>query len=190
MFANRAIVSSSKRNTQNSADASRALLSTDGQTLLRTAIGSSNSDLRWPDFSDYTKNATKFYESNGNALRWIKDWEPTPQAQQLITLLLQADQKGLSPEDYDGPRCDAELPLSQLEATQPGSVHDHGKRAERHGGTCKHGAEKQAEQGVEHSCRDRDAKHVVEKREEEILSNIAHGTPAEAPRLGDSTKDQ
>ncbi len=84
--------------------ASGALLSADGQVLLRTAIGSGNSDLRWPDFSDYAKHVEKFYESNGNSLWWVKDWEPTPQARQMIALLQHADQKGLSPDDYDGPR--------------------------------------------------------------------------------------
>jgi hypothetical protein len=46
---------------QHDADSSRALLSTDGQALLRTTIGSGNSDLRWPDFSDYTKQVTYCY---------------------------------------------------------------------------------------------------------------------------------
>jgi murein L,D-transpeptidase YcbB/YkuD len=62
------------------------------------------SDLRWPDFSDYQNHVRKFYESYGYSLLWVKGLEPTPEAQQVIALLLQADQKGLSAEDYDGPR--------------------------------------------------------------------------------------
>jgi murein L,D-transpeptidase YcbB/YkuD len=87
----------------NPTSSSRALLSSEGQAWLRTTIGSGASDLRWPDFSDYSKHVKKFYESNGNYLWWVKDSEPTPQARQLIGLLLHADQKGLSAGDYDGP---------------------------------------------------------------------------------------
>ena len=73
--------------------------------MLRNSIVSGNlPDLRWPDFSDYTKHVQKFYELGGNSLWWVKDMQPTPQARQLIALMLQADQKGLSSEDYDGAR--------------------------------------------------------------------------------------
>ncbi|HXJ87313.1 MAG TPA: L,D-transpeptidase family protein [Candidatus Binatia bacterium] len=61
-------------------------------------------ELRWPDFGDYSKHVNKFYEFNGYALWWTRAQEPTPQAQQFITLLEHPEQKGLSPEDYDGPR--------------------------------------------------------------------------------------
>jgi len=80
-----------------------SLLTAEGQALLRTAISGGNSELRWPDFSDYSKHVQKFYDLNGDSLWWVKDLEPTPQARQVITLLLQAGQKGLSAEDYDGP---------------------------------------------------------------------------------------
>jgi hypothetical protein len=38
---------------------SGALLSAEGQAWLRTAISSGASDLRWPDFSDYSKHVKK-----------------------------------------------------------------------------------------------------------------------------------
>jgi L,D-transpeptidase YcbB len=80
-------------------------LSSEGQTLLRNSITAGNlPDLRWPDFSDYTKHVQKFYDLGGYALWWIRGGAPTPQARQMIALMLQADQKGLSAEDYDGPR--------------------------------------------------------------------------------------
>ena len=80
-------------------------LSPEGQASLRAIIQAGNlSDLRWPDFSDYDKHVQKFYESYGYSLPWVKGMEPTPQAQQVIAVLLKADQKGLSAEDYDGPR--------------------------------------------------------------------------------------
>jgi murein L,D-transpeptidase YcbB/YkuD len=72
---------------------------------LHTSISSGNfPDLRWPNFSDYSKHVQKLYEFNGDSLWWVKGMEPTPQAKQVIVLLLQADQKGLSADDYDGPR--------------------------------------------------------------------------------------
>ena len=87
-----------------SAQAQVALTSAN-QAWLRTAIGSGTfSDLRWPNFSDYTKHVQKFYGFNDDSLWWVNGMEPTPQARQLIALLLQADQKGLSADDYDGPR--------------------------------------------------------------------------------------
>jgi murein L,D-transpeptidase YcbB/YkuD len=92
---------------QNSAN--RAMLpqqlSPEGQSVLRAIVQAGTlSDLRWPDFSDYQNHVRKFYESYGYSLLWVKGMEPTPEAQQVIALLLQADQKGLSAEDYDGPR--------------------------------------------------------------------------------------
>ena len=61
-------------------------------------------DLRWPNFSDYRNDVKNFYESSNYALAWLKDGRPTNQALAVITVLEQADQVGLSPEDYDGPR--------------------------------------------------------------------------------------
>jgi murein L,D-transpeptidase YcbB/YkuD len=89
-----------------SSKGARALeLSSEGQAWLRAAISrGSFPDLRWPDFSDYGKHVKKFYELNGGSLWWVKGMEPTAQARQVIALLLQADQKGLSADDYDGPR--------------------------------------------------------------------------------------
>jgi murein L,D-transpeptidase YcbB/YkuD len=80
-------------------------LSEEGQASLRAIIkAGSLQDLRWPDFSDYTAHVQKFYDFYGEALPWVRGMQPTGQAQQLISILLQADQKGLSAEDYDGPR--------------------------------------------------------------------------------------
>ncbi len=85
-------------------------LSAEGQSSLRTIIQKGNlADLRWPDFSDYEKHLQKFYESYGYSLPWVRGSEPTAQAQQIIELLLQAEQKGLAAEDYDGPRWSARL---------------------------------------------------------------------------------
>jgi len=95
-------------------------LSAEGQASLRAIIQSGNlADLRWPDFSDYGKHLQKFYDSYGYALPWVRGMQPTAQAQQVIALLLDAEQKGLSPEDYDGPRWAARLAKLKPAAAQP-----------------------------------------------------------------------
>jgi murein L,D-transpeptidase YcbB/YkuD len=58
-------------------------------------------ELRWPDYSDYRLQVQRFYEP-ADAPAWIQNTSPTPQAQAMITVLKQADTKGLNPEDYDG----------------------------------------------------------------------------------------
>lgn len=80
-------------------------LSSDGQAQLHAIIQAATlSDLRWPNFSDYDKHVEKFYESYGFALPWVRGMAPTPQAQAVIAEVLKAEEKGLSAEDYDGPR--------------------------------------------------------------------------------------
>lgn len=95
-------------------------LSSNGQALLRGIIQSGNlSELRWPDFSDYGKHVQKFYLSNGYSLSWIRGMQPTAQAQQLVSLLLKAEQKGLAAEDYDGPRWGDRLARLKSSSVQP-----------------------------------------------------------------------
>ena len=95
-------------------------LSPEGQAALRAAIDSGNlPQLRWPDFSDYRKLLKEFYDSYGNSLPWVRGMQPTAQAQQVIALLLQADQKGLSADDYDGPRWSERLAKLNPAASQP-----------------------------------------------------------------------
>jgi murein L,D-transpeptidase YcbB/YkuD len=95
-------------------------LTPEGQASLRAAIDSGNlAQLRWPDFSDYTKLVKEFYDSYGNSLPWVRGMQPTTQAQQVIALLLQAGQKGLSADDYDGPRWTDRLAKLKPTASQP-----------------------------------------------------------------------
>jgi len=95
-------------------------LSPEGQAVLRATIDSGKlAQLRWPDFSDYTKLVKEFYDSYGDSLPWVRGMQPTPQAQQVIALLSQADQKGLSAEDYDGPRWSDRLAKLKPTAAQP-----------------------------------------------------------------------
>ena len=95
-------------------------LSPQGQASLLAVIQSGNlPELRWPNFTDYSAHAQKFYGSFGNALPWVRDMQPTPQAQQVIALLLSSDNKGLSPEDYDGPRWSQRLAKLKPAAAHP-----------------------------------------------------------------------
>ena len=85
------------------ASSSRTLTS-EGRARLRSIVGSGKADLRWPDFRDYGKRVQNFYALNGDGLWWVKDLQPTTQAQQVIAVILCAGEKGLSADDYDGPR--------------------------------------------------------------------------------------
>ena len=71
------------------------------------------------NFSDYSKHVEKFYEGHGDSLWWVKDLEPTTQARQVIALILRADQKGLSADDYDGPRWNDRLAKLKPATRQP-----------------------------------------------------------------------
>jgi L,D-transpeptidase YcbB len=95
-------------------------LSSDGKTSLRSIIQSGNlAELRWPDFSDYAKHIQKFYESYGYSLPWVRGLQPTAQAQQVISVLLKAEQEGLAAEDYDGSRWGDRLAKLKPATVQP-----------------------------------------------------------------------
>ncbi len=53
------------------------------------------------DFSDYKKHFTAIYESSGFAPLWLRNGQPTPQAQGAIAAIQNCEQKGLFPADYD-----------------------------------------------------------------------------------------
>ncbi len=109
-----------KLTTSFTASASLLKLSSEDQAWLGATISrGSFSDMRWPDFSDHSKDVKKFYEFNGDSLWWVKGMEPTAQARQIIALLLKADQKGLSAEDYDGSRWNDRLAKLKPATRQP-----------------------------------------------------------------------
>jgi len=95
-------------------------LSPEGQASLRGIIQAGNlSDLRWPDFSDYGKLMTEFYQSYGYSLPWVRGMEPSAQARQVIAILKNADQEGLFAEDYDGSRWGDRVARLKPTAPQP-----------------------------------------------------------------------
>jgi hypothetical protein len=95
-------------------------LSSQSQVWLHAEINTGSfPDLRWPDFSDYGKHVEEFYELNGGSLWWVKGMEPTTQAREMIALMLQADQNGLSADDDDGPRRNDRLAKLEPATRQP-----------------------------------------------------------------------
>lgn len=87
-----------------------AEFSAQGRAVLRSIIESAHHpDLRWPDFPVYRPEAMKFYEAGDYSPAWINRGQPTCQALAWISLLQDADQKGLNAEDYDGSRWPARL---------------------------------------------------------------------------------
>ena len=95
-------------------------LTAEAQASLNAIIQAGNApELRWPDFSDYKAHVQKFYGFYGGALPWIRGMQPTAQAQQVIAILLNADKKGLSADDYDGPRWSARLAKFKSAASNP-----------------------------------------------------------------------
>jgi murein L,D-transpeptidase YcbB/YkuD len=70
--------------------------------------------LRWPNYSEYQQQIQGLYSGRENSLVWVNGSQatevaPTPAAHQMIQLFTDAAQKGLNPDDYDGPRWAARL---------------------------------------------------------------------------------
>jgi L,D-transpeptidase YcbB len=85
-------------------------LSSSGVPALHGIVDSAhNADLRWPDFTPYKAEVAKLYETNGYSLLWVQNGRVRPQGLAVITLLQNADAKGLDPEDYDGSRWQGRL---------------------------------------------------------------------------------
>jgi murein L,D-transpeptidase YcbB/YkuD len=61
-------------------------------------------DLRWPNFANDRSQVINFYRPFAYQPAWIRDGQPTAQALALVQVLEDADQEGLSAEDYDASR--------------------------------------------------------------------------------------
>jgi L,D-transpeptidase YcbB len=93
-------------------------ISAEGEALLRGFLDAADMpDLHRPNFVNYQKEAREFYASAGDALPWIDQSKPTPQARATIRFLRAATFKGLQPEDYEGPAWDTRL--AQFERSSP-----------------------------------------------------------------------
>jgi murein L,D-transpeptidase YcbB/YkuD len=102
-------------------------LSPAGQNYLRSLIQSGNApELCRPDFRKYKKEVADFYQLNGYTLPWVSEMQPTVQARAAISILEKADDKGLSANDYDGPRWAArmaKLRPANLQASEGDAIH-------------------------------------------------------------------
>jgi L,D-transpeptidase YcbB len=64
--------------------------------------------LHRPDFSDRQESTRRLYEVANFRPLWLGNGKPTRQAAEILNTLSAADQRGLSPEDYDAARLRAE----------------------------------------------------------------------------------
>ncbi|HTT75596.1 MAG TPA: L,D-transpeptidase family protein [Candidatus Binataceae bacterium] len=72
---------------------------------LKTLVASGRlADLAYPDFSGDQAQIASFYQAGGFAPVWFVNGEVTPEAVELIKRFEAAREKGLNPDDYDGPR--------------------------------------------------------------------------------------
>jgi murein L,D-transpeptidase YcbB/YkuD len=107
-----------KRGTQTAEISKGQQLSARGKSLLDFVIdGSRLPYLNRPSFEDLKGETREFYDSLRGSLAWFSHSKPKSQALEMIYLLKTADQKGLEPEDYDGPRWDSRL--ARLEQPDP-----------------------------------------------------------------------
>jgi len=66
-------------------------------------------DLKWPNFPDYRQRVQALYEAVSYTPVWVRDGQPTPQAQAVMTALEVSRLKGLNPEEYDAERWPSRL---------------------------------------------------------------------------------
>jgi murein L,D-transpeptidase YcbB/YkuD len=72
---------------------------------LRTIANSGTlADLKWPNFTDYRQHVQALYQAVNYTPVWVRDGQPTPQAQAVMTALEVSRLKGLNPEEYDAER--------------------------------------------------------------------------------------
>ncbi len=91
-------------------------LSAHGAEELRSILSTARlAELRWPDFSNYKTCIAEIYTDTHDRLIWIKHSRPTPEATAMIRALENAEEKGLTASDYDGPRWAGRL--AELNAT-------------------------------------------------------------------------
>ena len=83
------------------------------ETWLRAAISSGKSDLRWPDFSDYSKHVKKFYEFNGRHCGG-SGMEPTHRRDRSLPCCSRPTRKGSPQRTTTGPDGASDWRISSL----------------------------------------------------------------------------
>ena len=66
-------------------------------------------DLKYPNFPDYRQLVQAVYEAANFTPVWMRDGQPTPQAQAMMTAFEVSRLKGLNPQDYDAERWPSRL---------------------------------------------------------------------------------
>jgi murein L,D-transpeptidase YcbB/YkuD len=74
------------------------------QRLEAIAAAGTLADLHAPNFTDYRYLVVQLYQEAHDAPVWVRNGEATPQAVAVIAALESSEQKGLDPDDYDGPQ--------------------------------------------------------------------------------------
>jgi L,D-transpeptidase YcbB len=75
--------------------------------------------LRWPNFAKFRALLAGLYQRSNFSPIWIREGQPTSQAEQMIALLQQADNDGLVAGDYDSSLWPQQL--ARLETAHTGS---------------------------------------------------------------------
>jgi murein L,D-transpeptidase YcbB/YkuD len=84
-------------------------LSSQGKAVLENYLANAQlPDLLYPNFQNDRAEAKEFYES-ADSLPWVAGGRPSPQARSLVRVFQLADNEGLNPVDYDGPRWESRL---------------------------------------------------------------------------------
>ena len=97
-------------------------LSADCEASLRNFLNTAEmSDLHWPNFANYQNEAKEFYDAANGTLPWIDQGKPSYQGRAIIHSLKNAADKGLRPEDYDGPQWDERLAKFEQSTAVPES---------------------------------------------------------------------
>ena len=97
-------------------------LSETGKTQLNAILDAADlADLRWSSFGKYRIDVRKFYDAFNGHLPWTRESRPRSQAIAMIQLLKNAENEGLNPEDYDGPRWDGRISALQQSTPAPES---------------------------------------------------------------------
>ena len=98
------------------------LLTETGKTQLNAILDAADlADLRWSAFGTYRNDVRKFYNAFNGSLPWTRESRPGSQAIAIIQLLKDAENEGLNPEDYDGPRWDGRISALQQSSPAPES---------------------------------------------------------------------
>lgn len=76
------------------------------QALRNIVLAGTLAELRWPRFESIRGEVDQFYQSTGYSVVWTRNSTPTSQTLTLLKAFRDAEEKGLSAEDYDGSRWD------------------------------------------------------------------------------------